>query len=710
MSNHSASEQEFMDKLDQFIQNNLENEHYGVSELANDLGMSRSNLLKRVKAITKITASQYIRQFKLRKAKIMLQETSLTVSEVSYKTGFSSPSYFIKCFRDHFGYSPGEAEKHNENEREQPISEKSDKKQFLIFFFSAFFLIIAAVLLIIVIKPYSTQQENKEKTIAVLPFIDDSPREGNTYIINGLMEEILDKLQKIGELKVKSRTDTEKYRDTQKSIAEIARELNVNYIIEGSGQVIDEKIKLSIQLIECTSGNHILSHIFTEDMNDIFTLQENVAFSIASELKASLSPKEEQQVEKQLTQNPTAYQLYLRGMNHMNTALYYVGHSGNLSKGHDDINRARDCFKQAVDLDSTFAEAYIQLSHYYIDLIFPTAHFHPHLQYSYMDSGLMYAKQAVKYDPESEWAATLMERSYRQMGMEKEAENWAIRNDKLLEDSNTEKYIIYRVRMERAHKKEDYYNNFYYYYKYLDSKPLDLETDLYLLQNVYENFEASGFPELAKSVAKEILTRNNDSTGYLKKTDKLNFLYGNNDSLETELCANNTGSVQPDKIKRVYVIAPWIQTFKDPFNYVLKPGEAEERSVDTLFICYPNEYMLTQLDYKKEVQYADVFIKNFTEELELKLPNAQNYYVHINLAYLYAMKGEKENALKYLKQTQDRKKGFPYIVIKLLKVNPIWDDYRRDPEFQKVLLNLEATFEKEHNRIEKLLKDLGKID
>ena len=453
-----------------------------------------------------------------------------------------------------------------------------------------------------------------------------------------------------------------------------------------------------------------MSHIYTEDLKDIFALQENVAFSVASELKANLSLKEEQQIEKQLTENPTAYQLYLRGMNHMNTALNYVGHSGNLSRGHDDINRARDCFKQAVELDTTFAEAYIQLAHYYIDLIFPTAHFHPNLQYNYLDSGIMYASKAVKYDPMSAWATGLLERSYWQTGRKKEAENWEKRKDKILEDSNTEKYIIYRGRMERAHKKEDYGNNFYYYYKYLESKPVDFDSELYLLQGVYENFEASGFPELAKSVAQEILTRNNDSTGYLKKTDKLNFLYGNNDSLETELYANDTGSVQPDKIKRVYVIAPWIQTFKDPFNYVLKPGEAEEQSVDTLFICYPNGYILTQFDYKNEVQYADVFIKNFTEELELKLPNAQNYYVHINLAYLYAMKGEKENALKYLKQTQDRKHGFPYIVIKLLKINPIWDDYRRDSEFQKVLSNLEATFEKEHNRIEKLLKDLGKMN
>ena len=95
--------------------------------------------------------------------------------------------------------------------------------------------VFAAVLLIIV-KPFSSKQKDPEKSIAVLPFKNDSNDSTNVYLINGLMESLLDNLQKIEDLRVISRTSVEEYRNIPKSIPEIARELDVNYFIEGSGQ------------------------------------------------------------------------------------------------------------------------------------------------------------------------------------------------------------------------------------------------------------------------------------------------------------------------------------------------------------------------------------------------------------------------------------------------------------------------------------------
>jgi hypothetical protein len=170
----------------------------------------------------------------------MLKQTSFTVSEVSYKVGFSSPSYFIKCFHDYYGYSPGGVGNRDETETDAEIV-KSNKKRLAVIVSSVVFVVLIAVLLFVVVKPFSFQQKELEKTIAVLPFIDDSPEEGNTYIIEGLMEEILNKLQKINDFDIKSRTDSEKYRESNKSIKQMARELKVNYILEGSGQVINMK-------------------------------------------------------------------------------------------------------------------------------------------------------------------------------------------------------------------------------------------------------------------------------------------------------------------------------------------------------------------------------------------------------------------------------------------------------------------------------------
>lgn len=108
MNTISLSEQKFMDRITAIIEKNLDNEKFGVAELAKELGMSRSNLHRKVKAIAKTTAVQFIRQVRLKAALEMLKQSSFTVSEVAYKTGFGSPSYFVKCFHEYYGFPPGE--------------------------------------------------------------------------------------------------------------------------------------------------------------------------------------------------------------------------------------------------------------------------------------------------------------------------------------------------------------------------------------------------------------------------------------------------------------------------------------------------------------------------------------------------------------------------------------------------------------------------
>ena len=99
----------FIEQAELFILENISNEQFGVSELANLMSMSRSNLLRKIKKQTELSASQFIRQVRLQKGMELLKETELTVSEISYQVGFSNNSYFIKCFREHYGFSPGES-------------------------------------------------------------------------------------------------------------------------------------------------------------------------------------------------------------------------------------------------------------------------------------------------------------------------------------------------------------------------------------------------------------------------------------------------------------------------------------------------------------------------------------------------------------------------------------------------------------------------
>ena len=108
MSGLSFNNENFVDKARVITLENVSNEDFGVSELAEAMSTSRSNLLRKIKQETKLSASQFIRQIRLEKGMEMLGQTSLTVSEVSYKVGFGSVSYFIKCFREYYGYPPGE--------------------------------------------------------------------------------------------------------------------------------------------------------------------------------------------------------------------------------------------------------------------------------------------------------------------------------------------------------------------------------------------------------------------------------------------------------------------------------------------------------------------------------------------------------------------------------------------------------------------------
>ena len=125
-----------------------------------------------------------------------------------------------------------------------------------------------------------------------MPFKNDSADSTNVYIVNGLMESILNNLQKIENLRVISRTSVEKYRTQQKTIPEIARELGVSYLVEGSGQKAGDKILLNIQLIDAKSDKHLWAEQYARETGDIFELQQEVAKKIAGEIEVIITPEE----------------------------------------------------------------------------------------------------------------------------------------------------------------------------------------------------------------------------------------------------------------------------------------------------------------------------------------------------------------------------------------------------------------------------------
>jgi TolB-like protein len=132
-----------------------------------------------------------------------------------------------------------------------------------------------------------------EKSIAVLPFRNDSPNDSTAYFINGIMEEILSDLLKIEDMKVLSRTSVEPYRNTTKSIVEIAKELDVVYILEGSGQIYGDNIQLRVQLIDAKNNKHLWSKSYEKEIlksDDIYAIQTQIAQAITTEIKSLITP------------------------------------------------------------------------------------------------------------------------------------------------------------------------------------------------------------------------------------------------------------------------------------------------------------------------------------------------------------------------------------------------------------------------------------
>ena len=358
----------------------ISDENFGVTELAEALHMSRSNLLRKIKKDTELSASQFIRQVRLEESLELLRQGSLSVSEISYEVGFGSPSYYIKCFREHYGYPPGEASKKGFDDRS--VAQGFLRRHRWKILAAASLIVIFVVMWKFIPGP-ATPQVEREKSIAVLPFKNESGDTTNVYFINGLMESTLNSLQKIEDLRVISRTSAEKYRNSDKAVPEIARELGVNYLVEGSGQKVGDQVLLHIQLIEASSDRPVWSEQYNRQVDDIFALQNEVARKITAGIEAVVTPDELEQIQKKPTKNLLAYDYYLRGLEPM-----WAG-------TREGWEEAIALFEKAVGEDPQFALAYanIAIAYFFLD------------QYKkekkYTDAINTYADKALLYDSRS---------------------------------------------------------------------------------------------------------------------------------------------------------------------------------------------------------------------------------------------------------------------------------------------------------------------
>ena len=207
---------------------------------------------------------------------------------------------------------------------------------------------------------FSSKQPSLDKhRVAVLPLQNISPDPKDEYFADGMTEELISTMSKIGGLKVIARTSVMGYKGGEKKIDQIARELNVGTILEGSVRKAGDKLRITVQLIDSESSDHLWSESYDREMKDVFAIQSDVSQTVAEALKVKLLPMEKQRVEKEPTKNAEAYELYLKGLQ---TAPWIVG-----AYERENIERSREYFERAVELDPNFALAYAGLEVCYME-------------------------------------------------------------------------------------------------------------------------------------------------------------------------------------------------------------------------------------------------------------------------------------------------------------------------------------------------------
>jgi TolB-like protein/Tfp pilus assembly protein PilF/class 3 adenylate cyclase len=202
--------------------------------------------------------------------------------------------------------------------------------------------------------PISAATTIPAKSIAVLPFDNLSEDKSNAFFAEGVQDEILTRLAKVADLKVISRTSTQRFKSVPTDLRDIAKQLGVMNILEGSVQKANDQVRVNVQLINAITDAHLWADTYDRKLTDIFSVESDIAKTIADTLQARLSGSERTAISKKPTDNPEAYELYLKGR------FFWNKRTG------ADLLRAIDYFNQAIAKDPNYALAYSGLADSYL--------------------------------------------------------------------------------------------------------------------------------------------------------------------------------------------------------------------------------------------------------------------------------------------------------------------------------------------------------
>ncbi len=705
MTGSIYSEQDFIRRITEITEANLKTEQFGVSDLAREMNMERSTLHRKVNKILNISVSQFINQIRLKKALDILQNSSVTVSETAYECGYHSVTYFSKCFHDYYGFAPGEVKKQNNkyiNQDLQPTLPPKKKKEWLLAS-----VLLSSLLIVLLFThelynfPEIHNQEGPEKTIAVLPFKNDSPDSANSYFINGLMESIINNLSNIEDLGVRSRTSVEKYREGNKSVLDIAKELDINYIVEGSGQKYGDEVLLNVQLIEAQNNRHLFSEQYRRKVNtvkELFDLQTDVALDVASKVNAEISVEEEKHIEKLPTESMAAYNFYLQGFEYL-----MLANKKPLWQFTEECMKAKQLLEEAIRLDTTFSDAYRHLAHNYINNLsfFSTDNYQAQ---KFLDTGLVLVNKALEYD-NSNWGALAIKRQYfLKKGMLSEAQTI----QQQLPGRWGDNHDIYEVNFSTSYWMDDYYNAIKSFYGYIRIKPHELPP--YMIFMIAQCFTDMGYPEKGKKYAREFINQYNDSLSYYSTMALIEMISGKfQSSAEYGKLAFEIDSTDLSATLFLLINSIYQKNHREIKEYLTKLEKLEPNHPLWVNFDFFAGIACRETGLKHDANiYLQRAIKIHQAAIELNTHAAQRFEAHMYLSSIYAANGELDKSMEFLKMVKNRK-TLPKTFLIHLQHCPAREELRESEEFQQVFYELKAKYQKEHQRIGELLREMEEV-
>jgi TolB-like protein/Tfp pilus assembly protein PilF len=519
-----------------------------------------------------------------------------------------------------------------------------------------------------------------DKSIAVLPFKNLSEDQSNQHFSDGVMEGILNHLSKINDLRVLSRTSTEKFRETSLLMPQIADELDVTYLLEASVFKSENKIRVTAQLIDATKDEHIWSEQYDRELKDVFEVMSDISQEVASEVKVVIAPEEKELIEKVPTTNQALYDIYLKARDKYNKS---------------SIDEAVLLYQTALEIDSSFALAYTGLAWAY----WRKHYWDEYFKEDFLDSVLVLANIALSYDDLLEEAYQVRGRYYQQNGEIPQAiddfEKALTINPNYVDALRSLGDVYYLNDQVKAisslHKAASI------------EKGSDLQSIYWELGKYYRDvglFEKTRF-YYQKAIELYNGSRINLAFAWLEYTQE---------NIERAIeITKELGRI--DSTSNTW-------NFLGFFYFMLdQPTESykywskhygllkESGRVQLLWLSFYG-YVLWQMGMNEEANnYFNEQIRNSQESINLERPWSRGT-ARYHLAMTYFFIDEKEKGYKHFEEYF--KSGFfRYHMITSTKLNPMLKNIRKEPRFQSLVKKMEEKNQKERDRVIEWMKKEG---